>query len=111
MKKVFSFILVALLLCSVLIFPIVSAFAVNSVTWNGYPEWKNQYLVRGYVEIFSFTGNTPTAIIVGATKCGNPIDTQVNGVGVSRSEYQMCDLFGSLPLLSYWNAYCVQDAN
>ena len=111
MKKVFSVALAALMVVSALIFPLISALAVNTVSWDAYPEWKNQYQVRGYVEIFSYTGNIPTAIIVGITNCGNSIETRKTGIGSSRSPYQLCDLSGSLPLLSYWNSYCVQDGN
>ena len=110
-EKGISVVLAALLVASALIFPLVSALAVNSVTWDGYPEWKDNYRVRGYVEIFSYTGNIPTAIIVGQTNCGNSIETRKTGIGFARSDYQICDISGSLPLLSYWNAYCIQDGN
>ena len=109
MKKLFSILIAALLLASVLIFPIVSALAVNSVTWDAYPEWKNQYQVRGYVEVFSYTGITPTACIEGQTNIGNSIYALVIGNGSSRSNYQNCDLHGSLPLLSWWCGHCEQD--
>ena len=65
MKKLFSILIAALLLASALILPIVSALAVNSVTWDAYPVWLNQYQVRGYVAIYSYTGSTPTAYING----------------------------------------------
>jgi len=111
MKKVFSWVLIALLVCSALIFPIISALAVNSVSWTGYPEWRREYEVCGYVEIFSYTGNIPTAFIVGQTNAGDSINAQKVGIGYARSAYYICDISGSLPLLSYWNAYCVQDGN
>ena len=104
----FSFILVALLICSALIFPIISAFAVNSVTWDAYPDWKNQYRVRGYVQIFSYTGNTPTAYIYGQTNRGQSIDASVMEIGSVHSLYRDCDLNGLLPLLSYWGSACNQ---
>ncbi len=111
MKKVFSVALAALLVVSALIFPLISALAVNSVSWDAYPEWKNQYQVRGYVEIFSYTGNVPDASITGYTNIGESIYAAVSGIGNARSNYKNCDLQGSLPLLSYWTSRCSQTNN
>ncbi|MBQ6051778.1 MAG: hypothetical protein IJL30_00645 [Clostridia bacterium] len=108
MKKVFSVALAALLVVSALIFPLISALAVNTVTWDAYPEWKNQYQVRGYVEVFSYTGNTPEATIDGDTNIGESIYAFVGGNGSARSNYKNCDLHGTLPLLSWWYAQCSQ---
>ncbi len=111
MKRIFSLILAAFLVVSALIFPLVSALAVNNVSWTGYSQWRKEYEVCGYVEIFSYSGNTPHAIIVGQTNADDDINAEIIGIGSSRSPYRICDISGSLPLLSYWNAYCIQDGN
>jgi hypothetical protein len=107
MKKVFSVALAALMVVSALIFPLISALAVNTVSWDAYPEWKNQYQVRGYVEIFSYTGIEPTVMIIGATNNGNRIDTQQTGIGISRSAYVSCNLQGDMPFETYYTL-CIQ---
>ncbi|MBQ6171789.1 MAG: hypothetical protein IJK34_04035 [Clostridia bacterium] len=111
MKKVFSVALAALMVVSALIFPLISALAVNTVSWDAYPEWKNQYQVRGYVEIFSYTGLTPRATINGETNIGQSIYATIGGIGSARSLYKACDLQGSLPLLSWWDSDCTQTNN
>ena len=108
MKKIFAISIISILAISVLIFPAVAAVTANSVSWDAYPEWKNQYQVRGYVEIFSYTGSEPMACIVGQTNTGAYINATAYGVESARSSYQDCNLQGTIPLLDYWNSYCLQ---
>ena len=108
MKKVFAFAIVSLILVSVLVFPAIAAVTVNSVTWDGGPEWLNSYQVRGYVAIFSYEGATPWAHIAGETNNGKRIDASVQGVGSARSNYVTVDLSGTLPLLPYCTTWVEQ---
>ena len=106
MKKVFSYIIVSLLFLSLIIYP---SFALiqDSVSWDGYPEWLNQYIVRGHIEIFSYQGKIPTAYFNGVTNSGMGFPASVTGVGYRKTDRVECDLQGSLPLIT-WDAFVIQ---
>ena len=107
MKKIIAISIVSLLAVSVLIFPAVAAVTANGATWNAYPEWLNQYRVRGYVEITEYSGPIPTAYFEGTTNSGIEFNTQRTGIGYNVSNYVDCDLSGSLPLATY-RKYLIQ---
>ena len=100
--------IVSLLAISVLIFPAVAAVTANSVSWDGGLDWLNQYQVRGWVEIYSFTGKTPAGYTSGVTNSGDGFDAYQYGVGFDYSNIASCNLQGSLPLVSSWDTWVEQ---
>lgn len=111
MKKVFSVALVSLLVVSALIFPLISALAVNSVSWDAYPVWPNQLKVRGYVAVYSYTGEIPFAYINGYTNKAEDIYAYVSGEGSAYSPIRSCNPDGPYPLLQSWWSGCNQNGN
>ena len=97
---------ITLLVLSAVVFPLISAVAVNSVTWDAYPDWRKQNEVSGYVEISSFQGTEPMACIVGETNTHYDINATVNGIGCITSPWRICNL--QIPLLLYWDSFCLQ---
>lgn len=101
MKKLLAISIVAILAISVLIFPAMAAVNANSVTWDAYPEWPTGLSVYGYVYISNYSGDRPTAYIVGQTNSGGDIGASISGIGSSRSATRTCN--PEPPLLDYCN--------
>lgn len=102
MKKILVITIVSLLLISVLIFPAMATINENSVSWDAYPVWPTSLSVYGYVCIYDYSGETPTAYFTGETNLGESIDVSVSGIGCARSITRICG--SSIPLLIYWDS-------
>ena len=108
MKKFVAIFIIAILAISTLIFPAMAAVNANSVSWDGGLDWLNQYQVRGWVEIYSYTGILPEARVSGVTNSGEGFDASQMGVGFKYSNIASCNLQGSFPLVTSWRTWVEQ---